>query len=331
MSQFITTKEELNTYYKFNDDVEVSTIDNHLLTAEEDFLLPILGSAFFDEMIGKYEGTLTAIETKLVEHMQRSEVEIAAWMAVDDFNVAFGSAGLHVINDKESGIAPASEARTEKLKISLKRRGLRSVDRMIGFLELNKADFPTWTSSSAYADGKEYFINTTAEFQNYHDISNSRFLFIKMLPAMQQVEEQSILEVLCQELFDLIKTEIKAGTVSANNLILLKMIQPAVANITFSKSVVPLGIRADEFGLSMFNNSFSGSVVSRQQPETSLIGKYSDDAHKDGAFWIQKLKDYLQANADAYPLYKDSACYTDETAEDYQGSGITKITGGCIT
>jgi len=332
MSQFITTKDELNTYYKFNSDVKVSTIDNHLLTSEEDFLLPILGSAFFDEMIIKYadQPNMTTDEKALLVHMQRSEVELAGWMAVDDFNVSFGSAGLTVLNDKQSGIAPASEARTEKLKLSLKRRGLKSIDRMIGYLYANPASFDTWKLSSAFGDGLEYFINTPEEFQNFHDINNSRFLYIKMLPTMKNVEQQSILTTICQPLFDEIKAEIKADTLSPKNVALLQYIRPAVANATFSKSVIPLGIRVDKFGISMFNNSFSGSFVSRQQPATDLITKLIDAAYNDGQFWLKELKDFLQQNADIYPLYKDSACYTDTTADDYQGPGIIKVDGGAI-
>lgn len=331
MSQFVKNKTELNTYYKFNHDVEISTIDNFLITAEEDFIVPVLGETFFNEIVTKYEGTPTATEQKLIENIQRTVVEIGAWMSVDSFNVSFGSRGLVVTNDKQSGTAPASEARTEKLKESLKRQGLRSVDRMIKYLELNKATFTTWAASAAYAEGKQYFINTPAEFQKHRDINQSRFLFIKMLPIMQQIEEQSIMNVICESLFNEIKTQIQEDNVSSENENLLKKIRPAVANITFSKAVLPLGLRVDGFGVSMFNNSSSGAYASRSVPDTILITKMADDAHTDGKYWLSELKKYLQINADNYPLYKNSDCYTDTTSETYQGSGVIKITGGAIT
>lgn len=332
MSKFINNANELNEYFKFDSSIEVSSIDNHLLVAEEDFILPVFGQTFFDEMVTAYEATLpTEKQSQLVVHIQRTVTEFAAWMAVDDFNVSFSAAGLVVTNDQQAGRAPASEARTEKLKESLKRRGFKSIDRMISFLEIYKADFPTWTSSSEYANQKKYFINTTEEFNAACNQEVPRFMFIKLLPFINQVEHASILTVTCKALFDEIKSQIVAGTVSSDNETLLRRIRPAVANLAFSKAILPLGIQLDGFGLTMHNNSGSSFYRGSQPPDNSLILAMKDDREKDGLYWQQKLSDYLKENASTYPLYQDSECFIDTSADDYLAPGVRAIDGGAIT
>lgn len=332
MSKVIRTKAELNTHFKFDSTIEVSTIDNHLLTVEDDYILPIFGQTFFDEIVTAYESVSPTDKQKaLILHTQQCITELAAWMAIDDFNVSFSASGLAVIHDKQNGVVPASKARTEKLKYSLHRRGLKSIDRTINYLEIYKSDFATWTDSSEYANSKTRFINTAADFNAFCGHNLSRFLFIKVQAFMDKVEEQSILKTTCQGLFDELKTQIAADTVTAENEIILRRIKFTVANLAFSNAILPLGIRVDGFGLTMFNNTGSGTHVGREQPENSLITEMIRRAETDGQHWLNNLSDYLKNNADTYPLYKASSCFVDITADEYTGPGVKAIEGGAIT
>lgn len=331
--KFVDNLEDLNKYYKFDESITIELLDNYLTTIEQDYILPILGEAFFTETFDDWnEGNDSSDEIlNLVEHIQRSIVELAAWASIDEFNVSFGAHGLVVINDKENGIAAASEARTEKLRSSLKRRGFKSIDRLITYLLINKSDFATWTASPEYGASLEHFVNTTKEFNRHSNQTLSNFIFIKIRAFIELVEQQSILEVLGQGLFDEIKTQIKADTLSADNLILLRRIQPALVYLAFSKAILPLGIHIDGFGLSMFNNSFSGSPVARQNPETVLIDRLISESQKDGLWWLNNLSDYLKNNADSYQLYKDGDSYIDINDPANTRQGVIKLNGGAAT
>ncbi len=105
------------------------------------------------------------------------------------------------------------------------RKGYSGIDTMLAFLEKNKADYPLWVASDAYTVTLKFFINSSTAFSEEYNINNSRRTFLALQSVMKKIEAFEIEPTLTSDLFDLVKAEILASTVSTDNAALLKYIR----------------------------------------------------------------------------------------------------------
>lgn len=171
------------------------------------------------------------------------------------------------------------------------------------------AYFDLWKNSTAYEAGAADFFRTTADFQYRHPINSSRRTFQAMLPIMREMADLKIKPILCDTLFNDLKTGLRAGNLSADNQTLLGYVQKALAKWTVNAAADALAVLPDQDGFRVLS-SVDGIDTRTYSTETlrgAIIG-IKDQAEQSARTATADLIAYLYANPDKYPAWRDSPC-----------------------
>jgi len=231
----VTTKEEIIKYFTVDSSFDFDTVFPYIELAEDD-VKRMLGDAQYEELNDYYIGEGNQPEEGIPElddllpYAQRAVVYFAFLKGLDKFNVSIVNNGISIIHNTQ--LAPASKVRVEKLRISISDGGYDALEYMLEFLEENVDDYPLWETSDAYVYQYEYLISSARKFDELYKINRSRLTFLDWRPTMADVELLQMDPAVSGDFMQELKTQIKAGNVSENNLKVLTHLQKALAYLT---------------------------------------------------------------------------------------------------
>lgn len=172
--------------------------------------------------------------------------------------------------------------------------GHTAMDRLLTYLEQNKAVFADWAGSDQYTESMELLVNNTATFQKYYNIYNSRQTYLALQPSLLQVEDQHIGTLLCPELI----THLKTVGVSGKVLQVKTLLQKAIVAFTVAK-VAREGI----FTIDASGIMLKFDVLSTDKPQSPDYGKPAEFLKNTveqqniyGQNYLQQATDIIKAN-----------------------------------
>jgi hypothetical protein len=266
-----------------NDFVNVfDAIDPYLKMAESDLINRWIGKDMFDEMVTFWNnGSPASTEPKatLLTHIRNIIAHNAMRAYVPVGQVQMSETGVHIQSSADK--KTAFEWQIKNLEDSFKKVESIALEDMLVLLLSDLTTFATWKSSSLYADMAGHLVNTASSFSKYAYINNSQLFFVELLPDIRNAEQLFIIPAISQEYYDALITEIKAGSISADNEAVLKYLRPA---------------------LSLYAKS---TFDQRQKINTTTM------EHNANRFLARAI-DYLNTNASAskFSEYYTSECYT---------------------
>lgn len=273
----------------------------------------VLGKPLYDSLSSSYAdggGSPSAQEIAILDYIQPAIANLGFMLYLDKGNVLVDDNGISSIHHEDK--KPAFEWQVENLRKSTRKAGFDAIDDLISFLEENANSYATWESSVS----RELFINSAIQFQEYVDIKESRGMLLTMLPIMRRIEKREIQGVLCAELYSEIKTQITADSISLMNSKLMDDIRGATAHMTWSKALKELAVIIDDDGIHLLNSSFSGTIRALREAETNRLDAIGREHLDIANGYLKSLNDYLQNNADDYPLFKSSSCFVDKSTDE---------------
>lgn len=320
----ITNLTELQKYIPSSYLKSFDVIENFIANAEKKEIKPILGSLLYEELVDSYEGSDMAEKYEdLLPYVQRPLAQFAYYNAVHILDIVHTESGFGVISTQ--GLAPASQNRVEAFKKSILKSAYDGIEALLQYLEENKSDFPTWVASSSYSSQFEHLIPTAREFHKWVNIDESRFLYLKLLPKMGEIEEFQVKGSISEDLFDELITDLQGSAdLSAAKTKLLKFLRPAIANLTMSDSLEGLATSIYAEGLMM---QYSANDLNR-------LNVLKNTFHKTGIAYLMKARGYILANLDDFDAYVASDLYDSEitTVQPYyendEDSHIAAFGGG---
>jgi hypothetical protein len=204
------------------------------------------------------------------------------------------------------------------------------MDILLEFMEkqvfLNNTYFDLWKDSTAYKKGTSPFFRHTTAFNYYYNIFESRRTFLALIPHINDICEDIITPVICNDLFLEIKNDLESDTVSDANSVLLHHIRKAVAYLAVAKAAPYLSIVVESDGFKIVS-----STEGMDKRDTAMnqhqarIDKLVNHALYEGNKNLNRLKKYIADNAQLYPLYLNSPCYTAANARRAGGIGVNVI------
>lgn len=292
---------------------EYSRLEPDIRRAQLKYLKPILGTDLTADLDGKYEGGITnADEDELIKYIQPALGHLAMWLYVPKGNVYVGDNGIQAVHSGDS--KPAFEWQKRDFENSMLQNGFDALDELIEYLEsVANTDFPDWLLSEGCTLVRSNFVNTARRFTDFvPKVKSSRFLFSYIKPILSRLEKPLIMSLTGKAQYDELKDEIKADSLTANNLELMAYIEPAVAHAAWASALYELGLQVDGEGVHLMNNTFSGTVQARQAAETDRLRVVKEHHEQVSADYLEQLKEYLVANVDTYPLFKAGESYDSE-------------------
>jgi hypothetical protein len=280
--------------------------------AQESFILPVLGTGLYDQLLGVVELLANPVPgspvdpklTELLERIRKPLALYALYLGADEFGVSVSAQGIQVIETNTHKTAP--QYRVQNLKESWIRRANTSLDLALKYVEDHRSEYPAYNPTDA-----DLFIRTTQEFNSEVDIHESRRVFVSLKPIIRSVEKKYIRPALSPQLFDELKSAWLENKLSEDHKKLIAFIRPALAHLSMARALQEISIDVLDWGI--FDNASSTFtyVSSKQASNKDRIAIMYQACVQDGEAELKALQEYLDTNASAtlYPAYFHSSRY----------------------
>lgn len=304
---------------------EFSSIESDFLDAQEAIIKQTLGKELYDMLLEDYEehnGDADTMHYKdLLPHVQKALAPLGYLYHLPISMVKFGERGMYITQTETDRIP--YEWTTNKIENYLIDIGMNRIELLLEFLEENQTDFDEWVDSTAYTVWKESFNNTAKDFSKQHNIDNSRRLYVALKSIIRQVDNNNIKPAISEALYDELMQQIKNNNISADNQLLMPMLQLAEAKLTIAKACIFLSLKLTDKGLVLKVTSPMQVASVDQQADKDMLQQVLNESRSEGEAELKKLRDYLNANASAtkYAAYYSSSAYVAPgTATGYENN-----------
>lgn len=144
----------------------------------------------------------TGNDEKLKDKIQRCIGPLTLALATDELGIQFGDSGITVENNQGKR-SPANEAKIAAAKQNLFFRGMQALDRLLDYLEHNKARYPDYADHISITSQVPCFIRSAQEYQDIGlvNIDYSTLTYRTILPTIRQLQERHVREMLTEELY----------------------------------------------------------------------------------------------------------------------------------
>ena len=296
----ITTTAEMRSYLRMSlSEKEVSWLP-FVAPATEKYIRPVLGDDLLEELEADYalDDNHDAELGMLLPYVQASLAKFTLFLAIPNLDLTISEGGFTVTSTPQQ--APASRERVLALQESLEKQGWDAIETLLRFLEENcdnyESIYQTWKTSDAYTLAIRNLVNSAREFDKIFSIGQSRILFNRYRNAMDDADLLNIKRTISADMFDALMTEIRSGTISAENEKILPLLQRA--EVLFAVADSPDKSKYEGIGVEI-NTTFLRNDID--------MAKYKAGQYLSDALSIMK------ATPDDYPEYRDSDLY--QTAE----------------
>jgi len=226
----IKDTETLVKHIGVNFSFEYERIAPHLDDAEYDFLIPLIGQTQYDVFNSETEIVDPIIKTAL-KFARNAVANFAYYLGLPEFSVQVTDGGIFVAGG--DNVAPASDKQFKELQRAKKKAGHKNLDRLVNYMEANKAKFTAFTTHSAYVSFKSLLVYNTATFQKYFNIFDSYQTYKALVPQLIIVEDQFIKYPVQADLL----AELKKDQTEDLRKEVKELLQKAVVAFTIYKTV----------------------------------------------------------------------------------------------
>lgn len=288
MPLFSTTA-EFQQYINVVGTLNIESLKPYEQDSREKYLRPYLGTTLLKEIVDFQtdstvpvwpdmdEDDVTEALNDLLPYVLSPLAAFMMFEAAPALDLKITESGFAVINSQN--LVPASAERVKNFKASMEQTGFGRIETLLRFLEQYQYNYPGWAASEAYSQSTRNFINTAELFDSIVNIEQSRLRFMRMRPAMDNVEILQMEPVISKALADVIRDQVRTSELTEENTALLIPLRRAVAYLT-------AGIEMDP--------------------------KYT----QTGIAFLSEVKKILDAAPEDYPEYMASDCY-DSTKTSY--------------
>jgi uncharacterized protein (DUF2164 family) len=313
----ITTISEIKNYLAIDQNTEIDSLQPFINEAEILFIKPLLGTAFYDELVADYDPVLanmTANNQLIMPFVQRSLAYYMAYLSINQMGVNFGDMGIQQQFGDNS--QPAPQWKVDKLMLSYIQQADVHAEKLLEYLEANANDtdtYASWYTSTANTKNEGYMVNNTRIASLYIDINDSRRIFLRLKKRIKDIESNYIKRLICADQYNALVTQIKADSISAENEALIEKLRPIIAKMALYYTIPSLRISITDQGIMIYSSS--DGIISKQAADKDQI-KHLLDSLKSEPFGFEadqrEADEFIKDNIADYPLIAASDCYTIE-------------------
>jgi hypothetical protein len=304
----------LKSYVPVNKNMSYDTLSPFIAQAELTYIIPVIGQDLYDDINTAYNGVYGAagVDASLLPYIQRALAYFTVLEAAPFLTVMISDLGIQEQQSKEGTSRTVAQWTYNKIIDSLTNNADRSLDDLLKFLEDNKDDYPEWADDAdLYTITKNLFINSATELSEYVNIFGSRSTFKAIRKFILLAEENYFIPAMGQEMYDELKAQLLAGTLTSANNTLLNKIKRPLANYAVWHAIPHLRLNVSSNGIRV--HSFTDSQHSKQPvTDNSPLADLMQSLYNTAQSGLASFKYFLDDNVEDYPTYEDSDTYEAE-------------------
>lgn len=305
----LTEIHEIKRSVAINMTMEFASIEPYVLLAERKYIKPILGLPLYNKLLAAYNssGSASGSAASALDLLLAEVQWTLSYLAVWEYVVHIGSAQISDAGITEQAVGDQKAARkwvNDKVEQSHGATAMEGLDSLLAYLEVNKASFPDWEASGNFTLYFDCLTYSTATFEQYYPIGNSRRVFLALKPSIRAAERQRLNPLLGSALYTELLTQLKEGTLTALNKALLPYVQEAAVYIALQKALPQLAVKVTSRGLTLDGAEGTLEENYTQKPADSMkIGALQREIDTQASMAVERLQTYLNAKAADYPLF----------------------------
>lgn len=333
MNSLLDNIDDFKVHIGLNESVtaaDFAKMQPDVLLAEDDYLRPALGAAFYDDLIDPATQLTSAEADRLRQLLRSSLANLSMVGYLDMGQVQISGAGVQIIStDREK---TAFQWQVNNLKTSFSRKGWNGLEKALAYLEDHAADFPAWASSATAKHLRGFFITSAATFSEHYNISTARLTFQALGSLLRKTERFRLEPVLSTDYFDELKQQLRDGTLTADNSMLLDdYVRPALAHLVMAQAIGELGFALNGNALEL--NVYRPDDANGKESDpglTQLLDMKAEQALDDGERFLRRLTKYLNTTASdtRFATYFHSDAYAPPVVVNYLTATTAPLFGG---
>ena len=265
----------------------------HLESAEHWIKNEILGADIYDGIVDE-----DITDADLLRLVKKVIILKAYDIGIPSMDLIHTSSGFGVVSDKN--IAPASRQRVDRMISQNRKQLAEETEWLIDYLEATDTFHTDWKASPAYSLLSDCLIQTAREFSRYSQHID-RMAYLKMKHIILRVQEDRLAKNISQDFVDELLTQVKEGTLSSENTVVLPKVKKALALASVAEGLDAMVIILDETGVLRSYEIGKTSYINEVMLN-STTRKYKNLADQAMA----DLQTFLDDNIDDYETYADS-------------------------
>lgn len=231
-------KASLGTVHK---NLNAETLLSFVGQSEVLYLVPVLGEGLVEQL-----GNLPATEAPahLVALRQKFRDALAYYVVLEAapfLSVSFGDLGM--MEASAQNAAPSRQWVYNNFVEAAAAAADKLLDVALVWLDSHAADYADELDSAEYRSRKQLLISSAAELGQYVATGGSRRFFLALLPALRQVEDFEIADVLGEPLLEQLREGLAGGeSPSPATVKLLSLVRPVLAHRAFAQGILNLSV-----------------------------------------------------------------------------------------
>ena len=270
-----------------------NVIAPHVIQAERDALLPVLGNAFYTFLNDNPPENTE--QSQALELLREASACLAVARYIPQGSLHISNAGMSVSSGENH--KPAQWWQLRDLQRSLYTQGHSAIDQTLALMESTAEAFSLWVNSPQYTVFKELLTPQTADFNRHFPIQDSRRSFVALRPYLLEVQRQYFAPWLSQETLDRLGSGGSAQVKQARDYA-----QAAQVNFTIAKAAATGVFHFSSSGLTLKNEELPGDKT--QMLSELALQRIVDQRIQTAQEYLKMLKQYLLEHPDAFPEFE---------------------------
>jgi len=310
MSTILTTIAQMQAAgLDLDKNTKIEVLNPHIDAAEKNFLLPVLGQAFYEELIADLEETTPSDTTiALLPYLQKPLAWNAYYLFFKKPVGSLSHSGFYKKTFDHS--QPPAKWEIDQLKEELICTADKALDELAAFLRENIEDYPTWEDSDYFSKNSILLLPTASQFDKYVKIGCSSRVFQRLLFFREQAE-RNIKKTICPDFYQVVIDQVSGEEeITAPITALIPYLQAVIAFDTMRKAI--LQIPFYRYGADVLTWTYADGTLTKSGitlTEAREISAMYDSLYEDAR---NELLAFLNDNIANYPEYESSSCYSTE-------------------
>jgi hypothetical protein len=300
---------EFKDFISVNKSFKLEKLQNYFDEVEREYIKPLLGIDLYNKLQADYDAESIDKKHLALLKMCRYPIANLAFNSYLPFaTIQMSDSGFRVATGNDDAFRPAAKWQIEKIEKTTRNSGFSQLEALVAFLEENRANYPTWV----YAKHRKLILNSARAFSQYCNISDSRLIYLKMLPQMKRAERKVGNHISKQQM-QIFRTAIADTNVELETALeeevyeAYELMAEAIANISFAESIKTLPIQIEGAQLTIFNNQFMSDFDPVTSPNDNTLNWMRRQHREDGEAALAKLVKHLTNHLDIFVEFEEFA------------------------
>lgn len=324
----------LKAYAEFTE-INFQSIAPTIRMVEQVNLLPLIGAELYGTLNAAYnaaddESTLSAANAALLDQCRQVIAPYIIYNYTPKADIMLSDSGAR---RAETGTMKTSfNYQTINFRAQKLQEAQVAEEMLLGFLEINKGDYPTWVSSPAFTRYRSLFVKSGQEFNECFSSQSPYRVYNAVRAKMVDVEQMNIRPAITSAVFNDLKTKNSnpTYTFTEDEAQLVYMLKRAISYMAVAFAVPYLAVQIDTNGITVV----SGKDITenkdsklRQDATEKAKQALATSAAATGREWLTNATNFLTDNYASFPLWPaptppppDAQTPNPDTATQFDGS-----------